>query len=492
LIIETLERALAELLEAGRVATVKKWLELAAVAACHHSGLVLAEAEVALRDGDPVKAQVLGERSAFLSRGGDAAARAHLVAARAAHLRDDPEGVTRNVKRAEATATTMATKANALWIHFSSALERGDEIVSEILDRLRAFPDESAEFALRLRNAEGFMLFEAHADVRASARAYELAAALLPHVNDPFSRTALLNQRAYVLTALGSYQDALRVIQQEIAEARASGLQFAVDHGLLIRTNALIGLRKLQAARQTFEELRARPRQENITANARIQLAKLRVALGDLDGAAVHLQHEPHPALSVSLHEELLAYNAVIQAARGNAAGARHAITKGERASVYGVATMIRRLALAILAINEEEEAASAQAVETLNTVIAKGHVDATVTACRAFPRLAEVAARADPDLGHRLSTIFASSRDIDLGRRAGIEMPRELRHSDGLSPREREVYEHLIQGRSNREIATALFISESTTKVHVRHIFEKLGVHSRAEAAMLASRADN
>jgi DNA-binding NarL/FixJ family response regulator len=52
------------------------------------------------------------------------------------------------------------------------------------------------------------------------------------------------------------------------------------------------------------------------------------------------------------------------------------------------------------------------------------------------------------------------------------------------LSHREREVYELLAQGRSNRDIARTLFISESTTKVHVRHIFEKLGVRSRAEAA--------
>jgi DNA-binding NarL/FixJ family response regulator len=70
--------------------------------------------------------------------------------------------------------------------------------------------------------------------------------------------------------------------------------------------------------------------------------------------------------------------------------------------------------------------------------------------------------------------------------------MPRELQRSEGLSAREREVYEHLVQGRTNREIASALFISESTTKVHVRHIFEKLGVHSRAEAARLASRIDD
>jgi len=52
-----------------------------------------------------------------------------------------------------------------------------------------------------------------------------------------------------------------------------------------------------------------------------------------------------------------------------------------------------------------------------------------------------------------------------------------------GLTPRELEVYELLAQGRSNRSIAETLFISESTAKLHVQHIFEKLGVHSRAEA---------
>jgi len=42
---------------------------------------------------------------------------------------------------------------------------------------------------------------------------------------------------------------------------------------------------------------------------------------------------------------------------------------------------------------------------------------------------------------------------------------------------------ELLARGFKNRDVAKALVISQSTTKVHVRHILEKLGVRSRTEA---------
>jgi DNA-binding CsgD family transcriptional regulator len=56
-----------------------------------------------------------------------------------------------------------------------------------------------------------------------------------------------------------------------------------------------------------------------------------------------------------------------------------------------------------------------------------------------------------------------------------------------GLTPRELEVLRLLVAGRSNRQIAEQLFISDKTASVHVTNLLAKLGVHSRLEAAALA-----
>lgn len=58
------------------------------------------------------------------------------------------------------------------------------------------------------------------------------------------------------------------------------------------------------------------------------------------------------------------------------------------------------------------------------------------------------------------------------------------------LSPREQEVVELLVRGLSNRAIAEAAAISENTVKQHLKRVYAKLGVHSRAEAAAAAARA--
>lgn len=60
-----------------------------------------------------------------------------------------------------------------------------------------------------------------------------------------------------------------------------------------------------------------------------------------------------------------------------------------------------------------------------------------------------------------------------------------------GLSRREMEIA-MLVGSLSNKEIAGRLFIAERTVDNHVQHIFNKLGVHTRAQIAVWASRLDS
>ncbi len=57
----------------------------------------------------------------------------------------------------------------------------------------------------------------------------------------------------------------------------------------------------------------------------------------------------------------------------------------------------------------------------------------------------------------------------------------------DKLSPREREILGCLSRGDSNKEIARALSLAESTVKIHIQNIFKKLGLSSRVQAALYA-----
>ncbi len=59
----------------------------------------------------------------------------------------------------------------------------------------------------------------------------------------------------------------------------------------------------------------------------------------------------------------------------------------------------------------------------------------------------------------------------------------------DGLTPREFEVLELIVQGQTNKEIASSLSIAEDTVKIHLRNILEKLHLHNRIQAAVYAVR---
>ena len=61
-------------------------------------------------------------------------------------------------------------------------------------------------------------------------------------------------------------------------------------------------------------------------------------------------------------------------------------------------------------------------------------------------------------------------------------DVVRQIKTLDPLTSREQEVLQLILSGKSNREIAEALFISENTVKTHTSNIFSKYDVGSRAE----------
>ena len=78
-------------------------------------------------------------------------------------------------------------------------------------------------------------------------------------------------------------------------------------------------------------------------------------------------------------------------------------------------------------------------------------------------------------------------------GGAAAPQQPRPLEHAphgfDALGPRERTVALAIAAGASNKRIARDLGIAEATVKAHVRVILRKLGLSSRVQVAVLASR---
>ena len=88
-----------------------------------------------------------------------------------------------------------------------------------------------------------------------------------------------------------------------------------------------------------------------------------------------------------------------------------------------------------------------------------------------------------NPSMAGKLLTEFAA-----LARREEGEPPQQV-PAPKLTDREMQVLKLIARGMNNRDIAKELFISENTVKNHVRNILEKLQIHSRMEAVMIAVR---
>ena len=100
------------------------------------------------------------------------------------------------------------------------------------------------------------------------------------------------------------------------------------------------------------------------------------------------------------------------------------------------------------------------------------------------------------PELMGKLVAAFQSQGvpEVDAlespvpGKAQPEEAPGTAEQRTPLSPREEDVLREIARGSSNKEIARALDIAETTVKIHVQHILRKLGLSSRVQAAVYAS----
>jgi DNA-binding NarL/FixJ family response regulator len=148
-----------------------------------------------------------------------------------------------------------------------------------------------------------------------------------------------------------------------------------------------------------------------------------------------------------------------------------------------------------LLAAGEAAEAARLAGAAADEAALADNRLDALPALllsgrahAAAGDRDAAVAAlqRAALEAGHGSAGLFVETAAREL-RRLGTRLSAESRRAtagDDLTERERAIAELVAQGRTNKEVAAALFLSEKTIEHHLSRTYAKLGVRSRVELA--------
>ncbi len=235
-------------------------------------------------------------------------------------------------------------------------------------------------------------------------------------------------------------------------------------------------------------------------------LALLELARGDTDAAAATIQRVLQEAGSPLERPALLSAAVEILRATGDLPGARAAADE-----------------LATIAVGSSSEVLGAMAAQATGSVLlGEGDPVAALAELRAAAaawqllhmpygaaRVAVLLGLACSALGDTTSAAleFDNARDTFTELGAGPDLDRlipligglvedaeprtEAERGPALSAREHEVLAHVAAGKTNREIAAALVISEHTVGRHVENIFTKLGVTSRAAATASAYEHD-
>lgn len=206
------------------------------------------------------------------------------------------------------------------------------------------------------------------------------------------------------------------------------------------------------------------------------------------------------PLIRVSAHAlaGLIAAEAGdFESVRGHAASARSAMSPGD--DWLGLGARVALLEAVCCTVDGDDAAATEQFASALREFRRVRHPWDEADALYVFGAVLCLLGRPHEAANHFRNAVEILNRieapEVFLQRveqRAGWGRRQPVRTDPfaRLTSRESEVLSLLIDGRSNREIAAALVVSEATVATHVRHLLEKSGTSNRTEAAALALRS--
>jgi DNA-binding NarL/FixJ family response regulator len=482
--------ALDELLETARLSTIQTWCDAASQSGPETPVFSLGRAEVALRHGRHAEAQTYAELAA--SPVSELAFRSLSVAGRAAHLASREEDALELYRRAEAAAATEAERRDALWGQLLCAVELELPEAAETLRHLSSGVNRSDVREVVRAAALGlsYQVTSGTLDLREADAAHEL----LEAVPDPLVVSSFQSTYSGVLGLTARYEEALEVASAFLTTIRRYRLDFAVPYALCSAALACAGLRRWKTAEAYSNEAITNARR-NRNAHA-LQLCYslyLRVlAQQGRHQAALALDVPPLGAALPAARAELLCSRALVLASAGRIDEALSVAGEARGLSRAVEPAVLLPAVGAVSALKRRDAEAIERVVDLDEAAFSTGAVDLLVTAYRSTPELLVVLLRASPDR-ERLVGLLRRAHDEDLAGAVGEPVAADDDPRMRLSPRERDVYDLLREGLTNRQIAKLLFIEESTVKVHAHHIYDKLGMRSRTALTVQAmlERAD-